>query len=206
MANPNLVYETVDESKELKTNITQLEVSIVQYYIKKKSIWCILNILKTAKTRKFVIFGPRRGHPKKSGKNHGHDELYRNSHLKKTQFVAKCVLMSTSAGNIFFVQYWLLQHISMRERGEKVEILNFTHEMSLFSSIFALFHIVANLNDFLPRKTSVGKAHLPNWYLLLRFCPDNTVWHVSEHRSTRSKCYKAIFDLQKARFLSFFAI
>ena len=38
MSNPNLVYETIDESKKLKTNITQLEVSIVQYYIKKKSI------------------------------------------------------------------------------------------------------------------------------------------------------------------------
>ena len=34
-----------------------------------------------------------------------YDQFYRNSHLKKTQFVAKCVLMSTSAGNIFFVEY-----------------------------------------------------------------------------------------------------
>ena len=63
-----------------------------------------------------------------------YDEFYRNSHLKKTQFVAKCVLMSTTAGNIFFVEYGLLEHIFMRERGEKVEIFNFTHGMSLFSS------------------------------------------------------------------------
>ena len=63
-----------------------------------------------------------------------YDEFYSNSHLKKTQYVAKCVLMSTSARNIFFVEYWLLEHISMRKRGEKVEILHFTHGMSLFSS------------------------------------------------------------------------
>ena len=69
-----------------------------------------------------------------------YDEFYRNSHLKKTQFVSKCVLMSTTAGNIFFVEYWLSEHISMRERGEKVEISNFTHGMSLFSSKpFSLF-------------------------------------------------------------------
>ena len=55
--------------------------------------------------------------------------------------------------------------------GEKVEILKVTRGMSLFSSkTFSLFfNIVATLNDFLPRKTSVGKAHLPNWYLLLGF-------------------------------------
>ena len=65
----------------------------------------------------------------------------------------------------------------MRERGEKINIFNITHtqNMGIFGkTILALFHIVANFNDFHPRKTSVGKTHLPNWYLLLRFCPENT--------------------------------
>ena len=67
---------------------------------------------------------------------------------------------------------------------------------------FALFHIVANLNDFL----LVGKAHLPNWYLLLRYCPENTAWHFSEPTSTRSEFYKALFVLPNLRFSSFCTI
>ena len=47
--------------------------------------------------------------------------------------------------------------------------------MGIFAkTIFALFDIVVNFNDFHLRKASVGEARLPNWYLSLRFCPENT--------------------------------
>ena len=52
-----------------------------------------------------------------------YDEFYRNSHLKKTQFVAKGVLMSTTAGNIFFVEYWLLEHIPCANEVKKLKFL-----------------------------------------------------------------------------------
>ena len=57
----------------------------------------------------------------------------------------------------FFVEYGLLEHIFMRKRGEKIKILNFTHaEYGYFrQNHFRSFsHIVANFNDFHPRKTS----------------------------------------------------
>ena len=79
--------------------------------------------------------------------------------------------------------------------------------MSIFAkTIFALFHILANFNDFHPCKTSVGKPHLPYRYLLLFSCPENAVWYFSEPILRRSKCYEAILILPKPRFLSFFAI
>lgn len=39
-------------------------------------------------------------------------------------------------------------------------------------------------------KSSVGKACLPNWYLLLCLDRWNTAQHFSKLRSTRSKCYR----------------
>ena len=63
--------------------------------------------------------------------------------------------------------------------------------MGIFAkTIFVLFHVVANFNDFHPRKTSVGNAHIPKWYFLLFFRPENTSWHFSESILRRSKCYK----------------
>ena len=58
-------------------------------------------------------------------------------------------------------------------------------------TIFALFHIAAYFNDFYTRITSVVKAHLHNWCLLLRFCPENTAWTFSEPRLKRSKFYNS---------------
>ena len=55
------------------------------------------------------------------------DKCYRNSHLKKTQFVTNSFFIPIWAKNILFVKYGLLEHISMRERGEKIKILNFTY-------------------------------------------------------------------------------
>ena len=62
--------------------------------------------------------------------------MFKKTKLNRLNFF----LNKISAGNIFFVEYWLLEHISMRERGEKVEILNVTQGMSLFwSKTFSLF-------------------------------------------------------------------
>ena len=54
-------------------------------------------------------------------------EFDRNSHLKKTQLVTNSFFMPIWAKNNLFVKYGVLEYISMRERGKKIKILNFTH-------------------------------------------------------------------------------
>ena len=44
-----------------------------------------------------------------------------------------------------------------------------------------------DFKDFHSHKSPVGHAQLPNRYLLLCFCPENTYWHFSEPRLKRSQ-------------------
>ena len=66
----------------------------------------------------------------------------------------------------------------------------------LFFTFFAIFI------DFYLHKASVGKAHIPNWYFLLFFRPENTVQYFSEPRSTRSKRYKPLFPFVGPQFFA----
>ena len=68
---------------------------------------------------------------------------------------------------------------------------------------FAFYHIFIN---FHVHRAPVGKVRLPNWYHLLNFHSKNTAQHFSEPRSTRLKCYKALFTPPKPRFLTFSSI
>ena len=59
-----------------------------------------------------------------------------------------------------------------------------------------------DLNEFRARKASVGQAHLPNRYLSLCFCPNNTAWHFwsliwDDQNATRlySRCQHPFFRL-----------
>ena len=65
------------------------------------------------------------------------------------------------------------------------------------------FVVYRNRNDFHPLD-SVGEAHLPNWYFLLFFRPENTAQSSSEPRSTRSKGYKLLFPFLGPQFFAFF--
>ena len=58
-------------------------------------------------------------------------------------------------------------------------------------------------NDFHPRKASVGEAHLPNLYALLRFCTENRAQYFYKPGFMQSKCYKATFILRKSSILFF---
>ena len=73
----------------------------------------------------------------------------------------------------------------------------------LGTSVFRLFR---DFNDFHLHWATVGESHLPYWFFLLCFCPENTACRFSEPILRRSKCYKALIILPKPRFSSFFAI
>ena len=67
-----------------------------------------------------------------------------------------------------------------------------------------LFDFFPYFKDFYVHANSVVEAHLPNWYLLLRFCPQIKAQHYSEPRLKSSFCYKALFTLPAPPLFKFF--
>ena len=74
----------------------------------------------------------------------------------------------------------------------------------LAKTIFALFHIVANFNDFHPRKASVCQAHLPNWYLLLCFHRENMTQYFFEPKIKAMKKLQGDVNPAKTSFFGVF--
>ena len=74
----------------------------------------------------------------------------------------------------------------------------------LAKTIFALFHIVANFNNFHHRKASVCQTHLPNWYLLLCFHRENMTQYLFEPKIKAMKKIQGDVNPPKTSFFVVF--
>ena len=61
-----------------------------------------------------------------------------------------------------------------------------------------------NFTDFHVHKGSECEAHLPDRYLLLCFCPENTTQPISKAKSNEAGSFKALFMLQIPPFFAVF--
>ena len=66
------------------------------------------------------------------------------------------------------------------------------------------FVVFRDFNVFNLHKASVSRTHLPNCDFLFCFRREDTAWHFSEPRSTRSKCCKPLFKFLGPLFFAFF--